>query len=888
MFNQFLKSLIRYWLIILFIISFTLCFCLNNLQFTTLQAIAQTPNASQLVKQGIANYKSGEFLDAIQPWKTALELYQKSNDFPNVAIINENLARVYQQLGEYEQVLSYWQKVIAHYRSIKDFTKVGRTLTEIAQAYISLGQTGKAIGILCSTVDAENQEELGCQKASALQIALQQKDKQGEIAALGSLGEAYRLQGNYDIAIKRFEEAKNSHLYSSAIFNSLGNTLVSRAQLWNLRAKSAQKQGIIKASEFKRKATEDYQQALGYFLASFEEANQQKNKSDEMRSLLNLIQLYYSARGINLFDLAKVDVYIQKALEIIDQLPNSVNKVYAAIAIANLPALNVEYTSPLTECSAKLKQPEQIKKLFNKAIKVSQTLRNSRSESYALGALGHFYECHQEYQKALELTKKALWMADQNLQAKDSLYLWEWQAGRILLKDRNKNPEALAFYKQAYNNLEKLRSDILIADRDLQFDFRDIIEPFYRQLAQLQLELAVLDTTNLQERNQVLNSALTTINSLRLAEIQNYFGNDCILTAVNNTTVDDILEKDTAFISSIILKDKTGILLTLPNQEKYLKWINQNQEVFRDKIDKFRQSIIAGQETFTYDTTQAETLYELIISPFEKYLNAQQIKILVFIQDSFLRNVPMAALYDKKQNKYLIQKYAIATTPSLQLTSTKKLKIQSSPALILAVSQSAKVDDKLFDSLTSVPLEIETIQKQFSDSKKLVDLDFTAKNLEKEVKNRVYPIIHIATHAQFETVPEDTFLVTGDNNKLTINQLENLLRQAGNGSNLVELLALTACETAVGDDRATLGLAGVALQAGTRSAMASLWSVGDESTADLVTEFYSRLRNSDMTKAQALQAAQLKLINAKNIAEINDQYDHPYYWAPFIIIGNWF
>ncbi|MFN6498686.1 MAG: CHAT domain-containing protein [Nostoc sp. DedQUE01] len=851
---------------------------------------AQAPDADQLVNKGVESYQAGNFRAAIQSWKAALELYTQKKNYNNVAIANENLARTYQQLGENEQALNYWEQVNNYYRSQQNWQKVGRILTEIAQAYSSFGQTAKAINFLCGVSDAKNIENLACQQGSALKIASEQQDKAGEIAALGSLGEAYRLRGNYDVAIQYLEAAKktNNQTYNFAILNSLGNAHASRAQLWNLRTKSAQQQSISKAREFQQKAKNDYQQALEYFQSSLKEARQQDNKSGEMRSLLNLIQLFYHSKTISLIPQNQLQENIQESLELLDKLPDSMNKVYAAIDLANLPAVDEELTSPLTQCLAKLKLPNaQAKELFNKAINISQRLQDSRFESYALGALGHFYECQEKkYQQAWELTNKAIWLADQKLKAKDSLYLWEWQAGRVL-EAQNRNIEALPFYQRAYNTLEELRSDILIADRDFQFDFRDIIEPVYRQLAQLQLEFAsASNTSNKQLSSPALNAALTTINSLRLAEIQNYFGNDCILTAINNKNVTEVVEDNTAFISSIVLKGKTGVILILPNQERHLQWIDKSQETLRQEITNFYTGLIRGKRDINYNTKDAENLYELIIRPFEDDLSANKITTLVFIQDSFLRNVPMAALYDKKDKKYLIEKYAIASTPSLQLTSTQKVNIKSSRALVLAVSQEAKIDDNLFEALTNVPLETKAVQELFANTKKLENQEFTISNLEQEIQNTSYPIIHVATHAQFGTIPEDTFLVTGNNDKLTINQLETLLRQTNNSSNLVELLALTACQTAVGDDRSTLGLAGVALQAGAKSAMASLWSVGDESTANLVAEFYSKLRESKMSKAQALQIAQLKLINAKE-TEIDIQYNHPYYWAPFILIGNW-
>ncbi|MCC5637844.1 CHAT domain-containing protein [Nostoc sp. CHAB 5844] len=884
MVNNFLKSITTYGLTVLFLTSFILCLCLGSL------VNAQTLDAAQLVNQGIASYQKGNFQAAIKPWQVAVELYQKNNDLRNVAIVNENLARTYQNLGDTTLTLNYWEKVTAYYRSQNKWQKVGRMLTETAQVYSHAGQTKKAVNLLCGVVYAKVPEKLSCQSGSALQIALAQKDNSGELAALGSLGEAYRLQGNYDVAIKYLETAKNhqNQTYNFAIFNSLGNAQASRAQLRNLQAKSAAKQRFFKADVFQKQAVNDYQAARKYFLSSIEIANKQNHQLGELRSHLNLIQLAYRTIDTNLFNPNQVKVNIQQAGELLKKLPDSVDKVYATIDLANLPAIDVELTSPFTQCFKTRRLPEiEVKQLFYQAIKVAKTLQNFRAESYALGMFGHFYECQsqKDYPLALELTNQAIWLADQNLQAKDSLYLWEWQAGRIFSKQGKVN-EALISYQRAYNTLEELRNNILLTNRDFQFDFRDIVEPVYRELAQIQLDLAVSNTKNNKSRNQQLSSALVTINSLRLAEIQNYFGNDCILQAFNNNTANQALEKETAVISSIILQDKTGILLSLPNQEEHLHWIEESRETFQDKIAGFRDGLLE-QQAINYNTSDAEKLYNLIIRPLEKYLETQKVKTLVFVQDGFLRDIPMATLYDKKDSKYLIQKYAVSTTSSLQLTDLKKGNSLGDRALVLALTQDSQIDEVNFNKLEYLSLELEAINKTFPKSKKLENEQFLPENFQKEIQNKAYPIIHILTHAQFGIIPEDTFLVAGNNQKLTINQLEMILRQSGNVSNSVELLTLTACETATGNDRATLGLAGVALQAGTKSALASLWPVDDESTAYLIAEFYDKLRNSGMSKAQALQAAQVALINAKQTPEIDDRYDHPYYWSAFILIGNW-
>lgn len=140
--------------------------------------------------------------------------------------------------------------------------------------------------------------------------------------------------------------------------------------------------------------------------------------------------------------------------------------------------------------------------------------------------------------------------------------------------------------------------------------------------------------------------------------------------------------------------------------------------------------------------------------------------------------------------------------------------------------------------------------------------------------------MHIASHGQFDRNPNNTFLLTYDD-KLTLDKLQSLLGFSQIRENSVELLTLSACQTAVGDERAALGLAGVAIKAGAKSALASLWFVNDESTSQLIVEFYRNLLNQPQwSRAKALQQAQQKL--AATLA-----YQHPAYWAPFLLIGNW-
>jgi CHAT domain-containing protein len=233
---------------------------------------------------------------------------------------------------------------------------------------------------------------------------------------------------------------------------------------------------------------------------------------------------------------------------------------------------------------------------------------------------------------------------------------------------------------------------------------------------------------------------------------------------------------------------------------------------------------------------------------------------------------------DGKQKQYLIEQYAVATTPSLAVTKPKPIARENLKVLALGLSEVSSVNGTTYPLLPNVQKEIQLVAQKFQDSKPLLNQKFTSDRLRQELATNNYPIVHIASHAQFGIEPQDTFLVTGNNQTLTITELDRLIRQVSRKQESLELLSLTACDTALGDERASLGLAGVAVQAGASSAMASLWSIDDGVTPQLVEQFYTSLENPDLNKAQALQAAQLKLI---------EQDLHPAYWAPFILIGNW-
>ncbi|NET53391.1 MAG: CHAT domain-containing protein, partial [Merismopedia sp. SIO2A8] len=185
-----------------------------------------------------------------------------------------------------------------------------------------------------------------------------------------------------------------------------------------------------------------------------------------------------------------------------------------------------------------------------------------------------------------------------------------------------------------------------------------------------------------------------------------------------------------------------------------------------------------------------------------------------------------------------------------------------------------------FEDLENVEVEVSEIQNQLP-SRLFLNREFTQTTLADRIQAVNAPIVHLATHGQFSSEPMETFVLAWDQ-RIDINTLSAILQTRNAETNPIELLVLSACKTAEGDDRAALGLAGIAVRSGARSTLASLWTVDDQATADMMSQFYRELAQSPtaIAKAEALRRAQIKLLES-------DFYDAPRFWAPFILVGNW-
>jgi CHAT domain-containing protein len=293
-------------------------------------------------------------------------------------------------------------------------------------------------------------------------------------------------------------------------------------------------------------------------------------------------------------------------------------------------------------------------------------------------------------------------------------------------------------------------------------------------------------------------------------------------------------------------------------------------ETLTSEIRAFR--LLLEKRTTHQYYPHARKLYDWLIAPIAAELDRQQVDTLVIVPDGALRTIPLAALHDGEQ--FLIARYALVTTPGLTLTDPRPLPRERVQLLLNGLTESVQG----FAPLPYVAEELQTIHKIYGGTI-LQNGQFTLSNMEKGLEQTPYSIVHIASHGQFDSDSEKTFLLTYEG-KLSMDKLEQFLSLSKFRTEAVELLTLSACQTAAGDDRAALGLAGVAIKAGARSALATLWTVNDPASALMVSDFYRHLHVTGVSKAKALQQAQLGVL--KDI-----RYRHPNYWSAFLLIGNW-
>ena len=805
--------------------------------------------ATRLLIKGKVAYESGKFSLAEEYWELAEAKFESQDDRPRQALSLNYLSLANQELGEWQEANSYIDESLQLLKSTSNPEVLAQALN--TQGSLLLSQ-GKGEAALESWSEAEK-------------IYLQANDRQGIMGSKLNQAQALQQLGLYRRSQKILEELSTEldreadpQLRAMGL-RSLGNALIAAGNLQKSQSVLKESLAIAKESNLSQETSailfslgntarglESYEAAIAFYQQA---ATRTSEPIARVEAQLNQLSL-----------LSRLDRQ-EAARELIPQiqadltsLSSSRRSIYAGVNLAkNL--INLDKSSRFSQYHS------YSQKLLDKTIAQAKAINDVRAESYALGVLGHLSEQQNQLSTAKKHTERALVLATE-IDATDILYQWQWQLGRIL-QQQGDIKGAIAAESGAVDSLSKIRGDLVATNLDAQYSFRESVEPIYRDL------VGLLVSHNPDDAN--LSQAREVIESLQLAELENYFREACI--DAEPKQIDEV-DAHAAVVYPIILPDRLSVIVSLPGQPLSYYEHNVSQADAERTIEKLFQSlnpVLSNKRRLKL----SQQIYSWLIEPAEEKLSENEIETLVFVLDGSLRSVPMAALYDGEQ--YLVEKYNLALTPGMQLLDPRAIGDTKLQAVVAGVSES----NEGFSALPGVKTEVEEISQTFP-SQLLLNQEFTSQNFREQLRQAPSPLIHLATHGQFSSNPEETFIVTwGD--RIKVKDFENILqaREESSDTKPIELLVLSACQTAEGDKRAALGIAGIAVRSGARSTLATLWSVEDSSTVTLMNQFYQQLADTNSaTKSRALREAQIALMHS-------EQYSHPYYWAPFILVGNW-
>lgn len=662
----------------------------------------------------------------------------------------------------------------------------------------------------------------------AMCVVRQADDPAQQIAVSGKLGRALALQGSLTSAYPYLRDGAELAVSNgldkeaAALFNDLGVLERSRNQ-------------IGAASE------------------AFERCYELSRKNSTLHSVasVNLARARLENEGLRA-GLKQLD----QAAADIDRLSDSDAKADALLSLAETYRMAAENSDDVVGMRTRALG------YYEQALELAGGRNNQRQVTYALGYMSYLYADQGDTKTALELSRRASIIAQRGGHS-DAEFLWQWQTGQLLAADRR-----LEDAVESYGIAAAALADVTAMHGAFSSQqFNEQVQPFYLEYADILLTTSSGQTGSGQQSS--LKSVLALVDDVKVAETRDYFNDDCGVSVERQAKPEQITA-NVAIVTPITFADRIEVLISLDGQV-YRHTAPVRKRTVRRSVKAFRTAIVERDSKEAY--AKGREIYDWLIQPRIAEIRAAKVDTLVFAPDGPFRSVPPAALHDGGQ--YLIQEFGVATVLSLTQTDLSSASRTGMPtALVGGLTEAVQG----FDALPAVATELEYVATAL-DTSTYQDVSFSKETLQQQIADGDMQIIHLATHAQFQSDYRESFLLTYDG-KLPMDALDQAIRSRKNSGEPLELIVLSACETAVGDDLAALGLAGTTVKAGAKSAVASLWPVNDASTSALMQTMYSQLAVSGTGKANALRTAQLRLLG-------REEYSEPYYWAAFMLVGDW-
>lgn len=836
-----------------------------------------------LNKIGLAYYYLNEYYNALDFYQKALNIFNQAGNQEEQGTVLNRIGAVYDSLGEYENALEFYQQALIHFESVNYDFGESRVLHNIGLVAFHLGNYAEALNYY----------------QRAMMIYREQNDPEGEAFLLHRIGTIYSELGQYSKASTFYHQAlalprtADNFELQGDIYHSLGLDYV--------------RQGLFLES------LSSYQKAL-------ENRIKMGDRSSEGLTLNNLGEAYRSLKQY-----PQAEKVLERALRIAQDLNDSRLEELVFDSLGSNYKDQEEYIEAL--------------KSYLTSLAISHEIGNRDSEAKTLRNIADLYAQQQKSEISIAFYKKSINIIESIRADIQSLPIDQQQSytdtvadayralanllleqGRILeaqkVLEMLKVEELREFTKNARGFGTESEIALNAVEQEILASFGTLAN-FGRQVYECEQTHCDQLATYRQQRQQQATWFDNQVTAF-LQQVRDNRGRDDFFydpRYLNETARKIVAQPGTLLIYPFVLQDQLWLLYAATGDVAGAIPIPVNQQELGETVVHFLDLLRSPSSDLDDLKATGKKLYDWLVAPLNSEIQANQINTLIFAQDRITRYIPMAALWNGEH--YLAEQFTLSTILSANLTDmTDRLSPSPNETQILASGVSQSVLD--FSPLPNVETELDAVVRENAADPQGVypgiELLNSSFNLSALVNNLAgHRILHIATHGKFVAgLPEDSFLVLGDGTHLSIPDINSI----GPELRDIHLVVLSACETAVGgpgaDGVEVAGISSYFLAANRASAvLASLWLVNDSSTSLLMQQFYRNLAQGRFTKAEALRQAQLNLLHSEPVGTPQDDsdtnrsivgirvnpeatangtseltYSHPYYWAPFILIGN--
>lgn len=886
----------------------------------------------------------GEYDRALELYKQTLEIRKEVGDRRDEGRTLNNIGGVYSSLGQYEQALNYYQQALAIRRTINDKAGIGRLLSNIGLVYRQLSQYPKALEFyqqalpilqeigdkvsVGSTLNGigtiyESQGQYDKALASyqqSLEIAKEIGDQAGMGNTLDNIGGISYSQGRYPQALSSYQQALairreiNDKAGVGKSLNNIGGVYYNLGQYPQaleflqqalaIRQEVGDKAGLGRALDaiaIVYDTLKQYPQALNYYQQALTIAKEISDKAGLGETLEHMGGVY-----TKLGQYSQAQEFLQQALALRQEIGDKAGEGRTLNSLASVYYSRHQYPQSL--------------EFLQQGLSLLQEVGDKAGVGVTFNNIAYLLEQQNQPALAIVFYKQAVNITESIRKELKVLSLEQQQSftatvadtyrrlGDLLLK-QNRVLEAqqildLLKVQELDEYLHNVRGNDQTAEGIELLPQERQISQKYAQAVQLGKELAQLRSLPESERSPTQKQRLVELEKMQQqqrAEFNQFIRSTEVMALIqelNRTSIGQNLDlsnlnrlqrslqqfqQPVVLLYPLILEDRLELVLVTPYSPPLHRSVPVKREAFNQAIVNFRAALTRPRSSNVEVKNTARQLYNWLIKPIENDLTQAKAETIIYAPDGQLRYVPLAALFDGKQ--WLVQRFRINNITAASLTDLTT-KPPAQPRVLAGAFTQGNYNFNVgtrqfqFEGLPFAGREVENLAATIPNTTKLLDEAFTPQATIPRLND--YNIVHLATHAIFVTgAPEDSFIVFGNGDRVTLRDVETWSLPN------VDLVVLSACQTArggqLGNGEEILGFGYQMQLTGAKTTVASLWAVNDRGTQVLMNAFYETLKNGNISPAEALRQAQIAMITS---ALNQPRLDHPYYWAPFILIGN--